>query len=201
MKVPPPDLARRLLEVGEEILTGDPPPRLEDVARLVGASRASLYYYFAGRDDLIAFLLVAHAREGATQAIARTDDADPPPARLRAMLEGLAGYLGTRPGICAGLLAAAGSGARMAEVLAVNDTWVAAPLRDVVAQAAAHRQILPGDPDDLADRAAVADTVNAILGALLFGVLGRASSGGDPADPQFQRRLIDQIIRGLAPGN
>ncbi len=114
------------------------------------------------------------------------------------MLEGLAAYLGARPGICAGMLAAAGTGARMAEVLAVNDTWVAAPLRDVVAEGAAHRQLLSGDDTD---PAAVGDTVNAILGALLFGVLGRASSGGDPVDPQFQTDLIDQIMRGITPGS
>jgi len=94
MKVPPPDLARRLLDASEGILTGDPAPRLEDVARMVGASRASLYYYFAGRDDLLAFLLTAHAREGADRAQARADDAEPPPARLRTMIETLAEYLG-----------------------------------------------------------------------------------------------------------
>jgi len=196
MKVPPPDLARRLLDASEGILTGDPAPRLEDVARMVGASRASLYYYFAGRDDLLAFLLTAHAREGADRAQARADDAEPPPARLRTMIETLAEYLGAHPGVCAGLLAATGSGRRMAEVLAVNDTWVAAPLRAVVAEGVAGDLFVAGDP---ADPAGVADSVNAALGGLLLGVLGRASSGADPADASFQRHLVDQIMRGLAP--
>ena len=43
MKTPPPDLAERLLDVSEQILRSDPAPRLEDVARMVGASRAALY--------------------------------------------------------------------------------------------------------------------------------------------------------------
>ena len=98
MKVPPPDLARRLVEAGEEILAGDPPPRLEDVAVTVGTSRASLYYYFSGRDDLLTFLLTSHAREGADRALARAKASDPPQTRLRAMLEALVEYLGAHPG-------------------------------------------------------------------------------------------------------
>jgi TetR/AcrR family transcriptional regulator len=196
MKVPPPDLARRLLDAGEEILTGDPAPRLEDIAQMVGASRASLYYYFAGRDDLLAFLLTAHARAGADLARARAADADLPPARLRAMIEAMAEYLGAHPGVCAGLLAATGGGRRMAEVLAVNDTLVAAPLRAVVDEGVASGLLEAGDPTD---PTGVADTVNTMMGGLLFGVLGRTSSGGDPADARFQRHLVDQIMRGPAP--
>jgi TetR/AcrR family transcriptional regulator len=195
MKSPPPDLARRLLDASDAILGGDPAPRLEDVARLVGASRASLYYYFAGRDDLLSFLLTAHAREGAERARARADESDPPPARLRAMIEAYAEFLGAHPGTCAGLLAAAGSGQRMGEVLAVNDTWVAAPLRAVVTEGAA-RGLLSGDPGD---PAGVGDAVNAALGALLLGVLGRASAGGDPTAAGFRRNLVDQIMRGFLP--
>ena len=196
MKVPPPDLARRLLNASEGILTDEPAPRLEDVARTVGASRASLYYYFAGRDDLLAFLLTAHAQAGADAARARADDAEPPPARLRAMIDALAEYLGAHPGVCAGLLAATGSGQRMAQVLAVNDTWIAAPLRAVVTEGVARGLLTAGDP---ADPAGTTDAVNAALGGLLLGVLGRASSGRDPADPGFRRNLVDQIVRGLAP--
>jgi AcrR family transcriptional regulator len=194
MKVPPPDLARRLLDASEGILGDEPAPRLEDVARTVGASRASMYYYFAGRDDLLAYLLTAHARAGAEFAQARAVVADPPPVRLRAMLEALAEYLGSHPGVCAGMLAATGGGRRMAEVLAVNDTWVAAPLRAVVAEGVASGLLVAGDPDD---PAGVTDAVNVALGGLLLGVLGRASSGDDPADAAFRRHLVDQIERGL----
>lgn len=194
MKSPPPDLARKLLDAGEEILTADPAPRLEDIARSIGTSRASLYYYFAGRDDLLAFLLTAHAREGADLARARAVDSVSPPDRLRSMIEAMAEYLGTYPGVCRGLLAATGGGASMAEVLAVNDALIAAPLRTVVTSGVAEGLLVVGDP---ADPMAVADTVNAVLGGLLFGILGRVFSGGDPTDIQFRRNLVEQILRGV----
>ncbi|GAB3058372.1 hypothetical protein GCM10027053_20280 [Intrasporangium mesophilum] len=110
------------------------------------------------------------------------------------MLGALVEYLGANPGVCAGMLAAAGGGTKMAEVLAVNDTWIAAPLRAVVAEGMESGALAVGDSGD---PSAVADAVNAILGGLLFGVLGRASSGGDPTEGRFQQRLVDQVVRGL----
>ncbi|MBI4941819.1 MAG: TetR/AcrR family transcriptional regulator [Actinobacteria bacterium] len=195
MKVPPPDLARRLVEQSERILGDDPPPRLEDVARMVGVSRASLYYYFAGRDDLVALVLTAHARAGAEFALARDDATAPPVVRLRAVLLAMVEYLGERPAICAGMLAAAGGGPRLAEALAVNDRWVAAPLRALVSDGVARGAFDVGTPDD---PTAVTDVVNGMLGALLFAVLGRTSVGGHGVDDGFRQRLVEQVLTGIA---
>jgi AcrR family transcriptional regulator len=188
VKSPPRDLARRLLDVSEPVLRTDPPPRLEDVAQLVGASRATLYYYFSGRDDLLAFLLTAHAEAGAEAVRAAVDTDDPPEPRLRAMVAALIEYLGRHPGICAGLLAAFGGTGRLNEVLQANDTRIAAPLRELLAEGRAAGAFTADD---------TADAANAILGAVLLGILGRAMSGADPTDPRFQQQLTQQAIRGV----
>ena len=184
MKTPPPELAGRLLDASEEILSTDAAPRLEDVARMVGASRASLYYYFSGRDDLLSFLLTTHARHGA-EAIQAAVDADAPaPQRLRAMLGAMIDYLGQHPGTCAGLLGALGANGQMTEVLQTNDVWIAGPLRELLA----------AGPFSVGN---VADAANAILGATLLAVLGRSMSGADPADPAFRQQLVDQLLGGV----
>lgn len=188
MKHPPTDLARRLLDVSEEVLRGDPPPRLEDVARMVGASRATLYYYFAGRDDLLAFLLTAHAEEGARVVQAALDPDSRPEQRLRAMLIAMAGYLGRRPGVCVGLLGALGATGRMSEVLQANDIWIAGPLRELIIEAGAAGASTVRDAGTAAD---------AILGALLLAVLGRSATGADPADPEFGGSLVEQVLHGV----
>ena len=188
MKNPPPDLAARLLDVSERILRADPPLRLEDVALLVGASRATLYYYFSGRDDLLAFLLTTHAREGAEAVRDSIEDGDPPEQRLHATVSAMIEYLGRRPGICAGLLSALGGTGRMSEVLHANDTWIAGPLRELLADG---RRTGVFTADDITDAA------NAILGAVLLGVLGRSTSGADSTDPHFRRRLTEQTVRGV----
>jgi TetR/AcrR family transcriptional regulator len=191
VKTPPVDLAQRLLDVSEQVLDPDPALRLEDVARLVGTSRATLYYYFSGRDDLLSFLLTEHTRRGAEAVRAAVRADDPPEARLRAMVTALAGYLTSHPGTCAGLLGAFGAAGRLDEVLQANDTWIAAPLREVLTHGCDAGVLAAGDS---------ADAANAILGGLLLAVLGRAMTGADPADPRFREHLVDQMLRGVVTG-
>src|SRR5215813_9410046 len=93
MKTPPADLAERLIAVSETVLGADPPPRLEDVATAIGASRASLYYYFSGRDDLVAFLLARHARAGAAAVAEAVNPEAAPAERLRLTVEALTEFL------------------------------------------------------------------------------------------------------------
>lgn len=185
-KTPPDDLTERLLAVGEAFLTDDPPQRLQDVAQAVGVSRASLYYYFSGRDDLVAFLVTEHAKE-AGAAISRAVDgagADPE-TRLRAAVAELTAFLTEHPGLCSGVLGSMGTTAGLTEVVAVNERWVAGPL------AALLEPVLPDGGSDPGEAALT------LLGALLFGVLGRWASGADLTDKEFQARLSHQVLAGV----
>lgn len=191
MKTPPADLADRLLDISEQVLDPGPALRLEDVALLVGASRATLYYYFSGRDDLLSFLLAEHIRHGADAMRAAVRDGDGPEARLRAMVTALAEYLASRPGTCAGLLGALGAAGRLGEVLQASDARIAAPLREVLTQGRDAGVFAVEGP---------ADATNAILGGLLLAVLGRAMTSADPADPRFRQHLADQMLHGVVAG-
>lgn len=187
MKTPPSELADRLLDVGEQVLREDPPPRLEDVAQLVGTSRARLYYYFSGRDDLLVFLLTAHVTKGAEAMRTAVEAGGPPESRLRAAVSAMIDYLGRHPGMCAGLLGALGAAGRMGEVMEANDVWIAEPMRELLAEGCEAGAFAAGD---------VADAANAILGAVMLGVLGRTMSGAAP-DAEFRDRLADQVVRGV----
>lgn len=191
MKPPPVDLAERLVNLSEELLRPEDPLRFEDIAARVGASRATLYYYFAGRDDLLAFLLVAHVEEGAAAMAAADPGSEPAQRRLRAVVGAAITYLGRRPRVCAGLLAAAGSAGRMSDVLEANDAHIAAPLRELIASGVAAGELAVQDP---------ADATNAVLGAVLMGVLGHMAADRDATDGAFRDGLVDQITRGLTAG-
>ncbi|WP_205325396.1 TetR/AcrR family transcriptional regulator [Glycomyces sp. YM15] len=188
MKTPSPDLADKLLAVTEQVLRTEPPMRLQDIAQLVGASRATLYYYFSGREDLLAFLLSAHAEAGARAVEAATDPAAPPEHRLRASVSAMIEYLGGHPGVCAGMLGSFGDAGQMREALQANDTWILRPLRALLAEGRNSGSFILEDATDAA---------NAVVGAVLVGVLGRAMSGADAADPHFRHGLADQITRGV----
>lgn len=188
MKTPPPNLAARLVAASPELLRPEGPPRFDEIAALVGVSRGTLYYYLAGQDELLSFLLIAHVEEGAAAMAAADTGTGPAGARLRSILTAVVTYLGGRPGVCAGLLTAAASGGGMRDVLSLNDELIARPIRDVLSAGVAAGQLTAPD---------VAGATDAILGGALLGVLGRSARGDDAADPAFHRRLVDQLTRGV----
>lgn len=188
MKSPPDDLAARLLSVSTQLLRPDGPPRFEEVAEMVGVSRAALYYYFSGRDDLLAFVLMAHVEEGAAAMAAADPGGHVVRERLRAVVAAAVAHLGDRPGVCAGLLAAGSSTGTLGDVLELNDARIAGPIRDLIRDGVASGEFDAPNPGDAG---------NAILGAALMAVLGRAGSGQDPTAEDFQRGLVEQIVRGV----
>lgn len=160
----------------------------DDVADLVGASRATLYYYFSGRDDLLGYLLIEHAKAGA-QAIEEATSAPVDAAsRLRAAVDAMVDHLGHHPGVCAGFLTALGASGRMGDVLRVNETWIIDPLRSLLVEADDAGAVALPDVDDAA---------YAIVGGVLLGVLGRSMAGADATDAHFRDRLVDQVTRGV----
>lgn len=186
MKTPPPALAQQLVAASEQVLRPDRDMRLEDVAALVGSKRATLYYYFSGRDDLIGFLLEEHVNAAAA-AIAGATIGGTPEARLRAALAALIGFLGQRPGVCAGLLSFAGATGRMHAVLAAKDTLIAAPIRAILDAGVSAGIFAAGE---------TTDATNAILGAVMIATMGRWQRGA-AADRTFQRHLTEQLVRGV----
>jgi TetR/AcrR family transcriptional regulator len=190
VKSPPAELASRLVGASAEILRPGRELRLEDVAALVGSARATLYYYFSGRDDLIGFLLQEHvtAASAAVDAAVRPDE--PPAGQLRDAVVALAEFLGHEPGVCAGLLSFAGASDGLRSVLATKDALLVTPLQEILARGAAAGEFSAGDPVDAA---------NAILGAMMIAILGRWNRGGDSTAPAFQQALTDQIVRGVRP--
>jgi AcrR family transcriptional regulator len=188
VKTPPPALAQRLVGASEEVLRPDRELRLEDVAALIGAARATLYYYFGGRDDLIAFLLEEHLTAAAEAIHAAVHADESPGARLRSAVAALVEFLGDRPGVCAGLLSTLGPAAgRMRAILTAKDAMIAAPFRDILEEGHAAGLFSIDDPRD---------ATSAVLGAAMISTLDRWHRGED-ATPAFQRTLTDQIVRGV----
>lgn len=187
MKTPPAELVSNLQAIGDRLLAAGAPPRLEDVAREVGVSRASLYYWFSGQDDLVAFLLTSHARAGAAAVDEAVDASAPPPTRLRQMVAAMVRYLGAHPGTCAGLLRAAGD-TNLSAVLAINDDLVAAPLRAELDACRDEGSLRVPDSQVAA---------NAVMGGVLMAVLGHAAADGDTTDDDFVAAVTDQALHGL----
>ena len=70
MRSPPPELAERLWDVADRALAQGGELRIDELAELTGVPRATLYYYFSGKDDVVGFLLAQQLQRG-TDRIAR----------------------------------------------------------------------------------------------------------------------------------
>src|SRR6202048_461623 len=132
MRRPPSKLVERLVGVSEEVRRPDPALRLEDIAALIGSARATLYYPFSRRDDLVAFLLEENLRVAAETIELAITTARPPVVQLRSAITALVGFLGGQPGVCAGLLSFAGATGRLGTLMAAKDGRLAAPLRKLL---------------------------------------------------------------------
>lgn len=188
MKTPPEQLATRLFDASERILRLESEVKFDEVAATVGVPRATLYYYFSGRDDLTEYLLTRHLEAGSEVFAPALTGESRPGDRLRALLLAMVGFLAEHPGVCGGLLSAMGSGIGMQEVMSANERIVAAPLRDLLIEG---RDIGEFDFDD------PADTANILLGAMLIAVLGRAVEGRILDDADFHRSVADQLLRAV----
>jgi AcrR family transcriptional regulator len=189
MRRPPTKLVQRLVNASEEVLRPDPALRLEDIATLIGSARATLYYHFSGRDDLVAFLLEEHLRVAAETIELAAATTGPPVVKLRAAITALLGFLAKQPGVCAGLLSFAGATGRLGTLMAAKDAHLATPLRKLLDEGAATDEFTMGDSRDAA---------NAILGAAMITMLTRWEDGRDTQDPEFQQALADQLLRSVA---
>jgi len=188
MRRPPPKLVQRLVSASEEVLRPDQSLRLEDIATLIGSARATLYYHFSGRDDLVAFLLEEHLRVAAKTIELAVTTAQPSVVQLRSALTALVGFLGGQPGVCAGMLSFAGATGRLGSLMAAKDATLAAPLRKLLDEGAATDQFTISDSRDAA---------NAILGAVMIATLTRWEDGRDTQEPVFQQALTDQLVRSV----
>jgi AcrR family transcriptional regulator len=186
MKTPPDHLAARLSDASAHILRLDSEVKLDEVATTIGVPRATLYYYFSGRDDLTAYLLTRHLEAGSELFAPVLSGEGGAGDRLRALLLAMIGFLAEHPGVCGGLLSAMGSGIGMQEVMAANERAIASPLRDLLGRG---RDSGEFGFDD------VADTANILLGAMLITVLGRAVEGRSLDDSEFRASIADQLLR------
>lgn len=187
VKNPPSALGARLLDHSEQVFSGDL-ARLEDVAAAVGVSRATLYYYFAGHDDLRAFLITEHARRGAAAIEAANDPQQPARVRLLRMVTAMVGYLGERPGFCTAVVGSIGASGELASALRLNDAEIGEPLRALLRTGGESGEFA------VADVRAAADV---ILGGVLFSVIGRSSQPGSAVDDQFATATAEQLVAGV----
>lgn len=183
MRRPPEELASKLASVAEQFVTSGPRLRVDDVAAAAGIPRATLYYYFAGKDELLAFLVSQELAGLAEDVAAAAGGGGPVAARLEHALAAVVAVCAPRPQMCLHLLTQVAGNDALRPLLVGAPGTPLAPVRELLREGQANGEIVAADPD-----LAVAAMVGAVLVAC---VSDPAGTGSTPAAPGRY------VVRGL----
>lgn len=188
MKKVPEDLATNLYRCGDQLLAQGDDVRMEQVAEDLGVARATLYYYFSGKDDLISFLMqekigriasqVQKARVGKGSALERFEA-----AMLAAVYE-----LASNPALCLNMVRATGRMEAMAEVLSSSERAIMAPLRELLIEARAVGDVDVTDIDL---------TITALMGGTNMAVLSRWALTGEVDPHDMSQSAVTLFLNGV----
>ncbi len=189
VKVPPPELAERLWAVSDQVLQPGTEMKIDDLAALAGIPRATLYYYFAGKDDLFDYLLAQKLQRGTAAiskaAAGRGSAVDRLAAVLKAMLETNCEH----PELCTRLLRSMTEGGDSGQLMSEIERTLMAPVRTLLVEGRDAGELEVDDPEN---------ATLALMGAVAIVSLVHTSRG--ELDPDaIAKWLIPQTLDGLRP--
>jgi len=189
MKQPPEDLARKLIDASNQFAGTGLDLSVDEVAQAADVPRATLYYYFSGRDDLVDFYLSfkldsmaeAMQKAAATEGtvVERLDRC------IRAVLHSMA----AQPALCTELPEALRRAKdNFSEVALKADTVMRQPIRDLLIEGAAK------DEFNIPDVDLVIDAINGAVGQV---ALIRLTMTGKLDADGVADALVPLMISGL----
>ena len=188
MKTPPEDLAAKLYALSEDYLAEAGEFRIDEVAKAVEVPRATLYYYFSGREDLLSFLMAEKAQRVGVAARKALAQGGTTPERLDRLISAMVATLADAPSLCVNMVAAMGRGPAMADLLAAGEQAFFAPLREVLLEGGATGELQVPDPDVAAA---------GIAGAVLMASLRCYLSDGVIDAEAVSATLSSELVEGL----
>lgn len=191
MKRLPDDLATKLLKAADALPEGRGfDVSIDELAKLSGVPRATLYYYFSGKDDVIQFYVnnLLERTAGAMNAAASTGGTVV--ERLGGTLTAMLHAFATNPRMCVELPALVKEIGEFGPAVAHVEQAVLAPVRELLIEGRATRELVVSD----VDLAAVS-----LLGAIhMVAMMDIVTTGQLDADGRA-RALVPQLMRGLLP--
>ena len=136
MKNPPEELAQKLLEASDQFVGAGFDVSIDDVAAASGIPRATLYYYFSGRDDLLTFFINDKLERVATAIGKAAASEGSVTDRLRGVIKAVVASMAEYPSLCVELPQAVSQAGRYNDIAATSERVVMAPLREEFADMA-----------------------------------------------------------------
>lgn len=186
VKEPPADLAERLWQVSDEILAVGNDVKIDELAELTGVPRATIYYYFSGKDDVMSFLLGQKVERASTVVAEAAAGAGTPAERLERVVRAMLQQMAEHPSLCTRLMCWMATAGAEQIVIEAQGSFLA-PVRALFAEGQASGEFAEIDP---------VDATTAIMGAVSM-VAMRHTVHGDFDPVAVGDALIPRLLDGV----
>jgi AcrR family transcriptional regulator len=189
VKVPPADLAERLWAVSDQVLKPGTEMRIDDLAALAGIPRATLYYYFAGKDDLFSFLLAQKLQRGTAAITEAANSKGTVVDRLTAVLNAMLESMAEHPELCTRLLRSMTEAGEGGQLMVEIERTLMAPVRELLVEGHDAGELVVANP---------ADATLALMGSVAIVSMFQTARGEFDAKT-IAAWLVPQVLDGLCP--
>lgn len=189
MREVPTQIAAKLTDAIDALAASFDDLRMDDIARASGIPRATLYYYFAGKDDLLGFLFDALLAEFRAALAEAPDPALGARDQLTGLLRRYLAQLARRPAAAQLLLGNLGRAGKLPDISAGVREALAAPFERVLAAGMARGELRRADP---------ATTATALFGSVTIVGLEALVTDGHLDAAAVSGRLAELFWSGIA---
>lgn len=188
----PPAVAGKLYGAAELIATkGLENTKIEEIAAASGVPKATLYYYFTGKDDILAFLLRHSLGELAGEVAQAADSPGCGSDRLAAVITAQIAHTMKQPGTSRALVGDLGRAIRLPELTSAVQQAFYEPLARVLQAGAEDGSLgVVADPQS--------DAIS-IFGAMMMTALLHNVIDSGKTEHEVAHQVINLIMNGLAP--
>ena len=190
MKKLPEDLAAKLLDASNLLGGTNLDVSIDDIAKLADVPRATLYYYFSGKEDLIGFFL-SDKLERASVAIQRALASEGTVIeRLERTLVAIMTAMAQHPTLCTEMPGAIKDAGKYEALIGDAERMMIAPFRELFIEGKATGEFAIDDPNISAI---------ALIGAVNMVAMFQLVQSGTIDLEATTESLIPQLIEGVRP--
>jgi len=189
MREAPDGIAQKLTHAADSFASSFEDLRMDDIAHASGIPRATLYYYFSGKDDILAFLFHALLAEFRASLVTVAESPGSTKDRLTGLIRALLTQLAARPTAAQLLLTNLGRAGKLPDMAAGIREAAYDPFGRVLAQGIHGGDLRPVD---------VELTAAALFGSVCIVGLQTLVTQGSLDAPDLSVRLCDIFWPGLA---
>lgn len=190
MKKVPEDISMKLIDASGKLSGTNLDISIDEMAQLAGVPRATLYYYFSGKDDLVGFFLTDKLNRAAAAVQKAINSEGSVVERLERTLASVMEVMAAHPTLCTEMPAAVRDAGKYEDVVNGAERLMLAPFRELLIEGKATGELIIPD---------VTTAAIALMGAVNMVAMFQLVQTGTLNVEKTNAALIPQLIRGLLP--